>query len=789
MLEDDLDEDCYLEPEQQTEDDLDEHVYAFGPVGQNSVANGKMTRSSMETEKSPGGCIQLVQLGTCKRAGCKYVHNDPAVLQATWWYYVRRFFDSPYRASKAKVLEAYKDLPTKVTMLSRVRNSSTAVLLEKSDCLDDPIFEDSPHVVEMLMKSAFPEVEYIDKIHRSGEVVLYGEPSIHVCRALFDTGALSANYISQELVDKHRGSLGSCIRRAKGHVCLGDNETTVEVSETLVVTVRFVGQDGTLHSADLRFVVFSMPGLDMIIGLKDIVRHFKSLFVEMLEEVQDNLGGQLKLMADNNIEITLPGPEKESEEELLTPDPCSFSGPLHYLNIGRDEALKEYEALFDSHISPEFNADEYGVRELLLSDEAKEVFVPGTWEGVKDIPEIHLDFRDTLPTSMRPRARPVNPRLFEAASTEVQRMRKYIYEPWDSPIVSTLVIAPKATKPFIRFCGDYVEINKHIARNHYPIPKVIHMLEKCVGFSIFLDLDMTNSFHQMKLDMESSLKLAVQTPWGLFRPRFLPEGIAPASQLLQKTVCNVFSDYMDWMVVIFDNFLVLCHDYADARRKLELVIRRCHERGLVLKFAKSWLGFKKVNFFGYEVSYGKYQLTKERIEEVCSMPMPTSQKKMQRFLGAALFFKGFIPNYSAIAAPLHEMCKNNFNWNPKTWERDFVKDFMAIKEQLRNATTIYFPDYDLDWVLRVDASDDAAAGVLMQRKKHEDKEQWQPIAFVSRKFTEQAKRWDTPKKEGFALFYGVFSLSYYLRGKAFVLETDHRNWVYIEKSQVPMIIS
>lgn len=87
-----------------------------------------------------------------------------------------------------------------------------------------------------------------------------------------------------------------------------------------------------------------------------------------------------------------------------------------------------------------------------------------------------------------------------------------------------------------------------------------------------------------------------------------------------------------------------------------------HERGLILKFAKCWLGFRKVNFFGYEVSYVKYQLTQERIDEVCSMPMPTSQKMMQRFLGAALFFKGFIPNYSTVAAPLHDMCKSKFNW-------------------------------------------------------------------------------------------------------------------------------
>jgi len=161
-------------------------------------------------------------------------------------------------------------------------------------------------------------------------------------------------------------------------------------------------------------------------------------------------------------------------------------------------------------------------------------------------------------------------------------------------------------------------------------------------------------------------------------------------------------------------------------------------------------------------------------------------KLMQLFLGAALFFKGFIPSYSAITAPLYEMCKSKFNWNSKTWDRDFIKDLETMKEQRRGATTIYFPDYDLDWILHVDSSEALEAywysWWMMARSSGSH-----PLAFVSRKFTDQAKRWDLPKKEAFALFWGVFSLAYCLRDKPFVLETDYRNWVYIEKSQVPMI--
>ena len=81
--------------------------------------------------------------------------------------------------------------------------------------------------------------------------------------------------------------------------------------------------------------------------------------------------------------------------------------------------------------------------------------------------------------------------------------------------------------------------------------------------------------------------------------------------------------------------------------------------------------------------------------------MPTSQKGMQRFLGAALFFKNFVPEYSKIAAPLHEMTHNDFSWNKSTWKKDYEASFTALKSALVNSTANHFPDYDLPWVLRV----------------------------------------------------------------------------------------
>jgi hypothetical protein len=97
-------------------------------------------------------------------------------------------------------------------------------------------------------------------------------------------------------------------------------------------------------------------------------------------------------------------------------------------------------------------------------------------------------------------------------------------------------MAPKATYPFIRFCGGYITINRYIATGHYLIANVRHELEKIINYPIYLDIDLTNAFHQILLDSETAERLSVQTPWGQFQPRFMPEGIGPGSGVLQETV-------------------------------------------------------------------------------------------------------------------------------------------------------------------------------------------------------------------------------------------------------------
>ena len=480
-------------------------------------------------------------------------------------------------------------------------------------------------------------------------------------------------------------------------------------------------------------------------------------------------------------------------EEDETPDALAFGEDiLHYLEIGVSEARQEYLDMLPDRVTKEFAEAVPAVMDLLRSEKAQEVFVPSEWKGMKVEP-VNFSIKGALPDRMITRTRPIRPALYEPAKREFERLATYFYETnpklCTSPIASPLVIAPKATHPFIRFCGDYRRINEYITIPQVPIPHVSHELVKASQFKFFIDLDMTNSFHQIPLAEEASQLLSVQTPWGLVRPRFLPEGVGPASGLLQNIVREVFHDYQDWAIVIFDNFLICANDYQDAYNKLEKVLDRAREYGLVLKLKKSWFGVPEVSFFGYQVRNGSWDLSQERKNAINAMPMPNTTKGMQSFLGATLFFHQHVPQYSEWAARLYEMTHIGFDWNPSTWQFDYVSHFDLFKSAIARAATLHFPDYSLPWVLRVDASEFAVGSVLYQIfTTPEGEEIHQPIMFTSKRFSDTATRWDTYKREAYAIYHGVASNQWYLRGKTFVLETDHRNLVWIESSDTPIVV-
>jgi hypothetical protein len=106
-------------------------------------------------------------------------------------------------------------------------------------------------------------------------------------------------------------------------------------------------------TADIEFCVMQMPRRTMIVGLPDLIRMPRVNVLKPVESICIAKDDELPEWVKQDIE-----PCVEEEE---TADPCSFTEPLNYLSMPRDEALEEYEGLLESHIS----------EDLLLSEKCK----------------------------------------------------------------------------------------------------------------------------------------------------------------------------------------------------------------------------------------------------------------------------------------------------------------------------------------------------------------------------------------------------------------------------------
>ncbi len=612
---------------------------------------------------------------------------------------------------------------------------------------------------------------------------------------LFDTGALCANYISSNIYDKIKYIMNPVdITYKKTRIGLADNKTTILSESQIRLNLNIFDEDGSQVKYEGIFIVIPMKENEIIMGLPSIIKkplwefftasiERSQMLLQLESESIDMLNAMLDLMEPWSNPV-----QTEAPEDLETPVPVQFEFASSFLGKPREEAEAEYFDMFYTQISEEFRA-QTAVEELLRTKGLK-VFIPDNWEGITGIDPLQLKFREGLPPSCKPKARNINPRLWEAAEKEFSRLRTYMYVKSRSPWASCLVVAPKATKPFIRFCGDYIWINQYIETGHYFIPNVRHELDKIMKYPIFLDIDLTNAFHQIRLHPDTAAKLSIQTPWGQYQPVFMPEGIGPGSFVLQETVRELFSD-LEWAVTIFDNILIGCMSYQDAYEKLETFLDRCIQHNVVLKFSKSFLGFKEVKFFGYKVKQGSFELTDDRKEAILNIPFPESgnrPKKVRSLLGCGGFFIPFIKNYADLLKHLTDMTKAKFDWNEKTWRHNYRKEWEEYKRGLQESCALHYPDYDLVWVLRTDASDYGIGGVLFQIRIVDGKDVFEVIALFSKKFSDQALSWATIEKEAYAIFYGVKKFSYYLTGKEFIIETDHNNLRWMEASEVPKII-
>jgi len=158
------------------------------------------------------------------------------------------------------------------------------------------------------------------------------------------------------------------------------------------------------------------------------------------------------------------------------------------------------------------------------------------FEGVCELEgEVHLE----TDKSVRPVQMPLR-RLPVAICQDVEtELRKLVQDDIIAPIseptpwVSALLVAMKP-QAGIRICLDPKPLNKALQRAKYYMPTIDDILPQLAGAKVFSTVDARHGFWHCKLDRESSLLTAFETPLGRFVWLRLPFGVSPAPELFQS---------------------------------------------------------------------------------------------------------------------------------------------------------------------------------------------------------------------------------------------------------------
>ena len=213
--------------------------------------------------------------------------------------------------------------------------------------------------------------------------------------------------------------------------------------------------------------------------------------------------------------------------------------------------------------------------------------------------------------------------------------------------------------------------------------------------------------------------------------------------------------------------------------ELKDLFERVRQAGLTVKLSKCYFGYPSVEFLGHQVGEGKLEMLQDKVDKVALAPPPHTKKQLRAALGLTGYYRSFIEKYAEIAAPPTDALKGGKS-SPLKWEHPQAVAFNKLRELLCAKPILRLPDMEKPFTLRTDASDVGLGAVLLQQ--HEDG--MFPVAYASRKLTKAERNYAVVEKECLAIVWGVAKFYRYLYARQFVLQTDHRPLVFLDRAKL-----
>ena len=255
----------------------------------------------------------------------------------------------------------------------------------------------------------------------------------------------------------------------------------------------------------------------------------------------------------------------------------------------------------------------------------------------------------------------------------------------------------------------------------------------------------------------------------------MPFGLAMAGATYIKLMRRVL-DGLSNVSVYFDNIYVYAQTLEEHLVALEKVLKRLRDLGLGTNPSKCNFCFYEIAYLGFSVGSNVIHPLSDKIEAIQKVTPPKTKKELWSFLGMINFYWKFIPHLSDSLVKFTNLLKKGTR-EPLTWTPDLKSTSHEVKTHLSKLPILQLPDLSKTFSIRTGASSEGLGGVLFQY--------WDgiplPVSYARQKLLSREKNYSTVERELLGLKWAVSKFRYFLYGREFIVETDHKPLQYLEK--------
>jgi hypothetical protein len=130
------------------------------------------------------------------------------------------------------------------------------------------------------------------------------------------------------------------------------------------------------------------------------------------------------------------------------------------------------------------------------------------------------------------------------------------------------------------------------------------------------------------------------------------------------------------------------------------VLDELRRHQLFVKCTKCSFGAPSVSYLGHVISAAGMDMDPAKVQAIHEWPAPRSPRAVRGFLGLTGYYRKFVHNYGAIAAPLTALLKKE----GFTWDDVAAAAFSTLKAAVTSAPVLAMPDFAKLFTIECDAS-------------------------------------------------------------------------------------